>query len=172
VSWSRALTFIGLTWAVLVVRASLSAFLPWPAVSADLSLLVVLYLGFFGRGGAAAFVGVALALGYLTDLSSGAPRGLHALTLALVMLVARGASNRLMVASVWQVLVVTLATALGHGALVVALTSSMYLGDAGQALWLVPLTATVTCLLAPIVFALLRRLDRRLLPDPRLGITS
>jgi rod shape-determining protein MreD len=111
---------------------------------------------------------VALAIGYLTDLQVAAPRGLHALTLVGVVLVARAASNRLMVASLWQLLVVTLVTAIGHGALVVALTASMYGGDASPALVLVPLTALATCVAAPLVFALLRALDRKLAPDPRM----
>jgi rod shape-determining protein MreD len=153
---------------LLVLEASLGSLLPWHGVAPELSLLVVLYIGFYGRGTAVTNAGLALAIGYLTDLFAVAPRGLHALTFGLVVLAARGASNRLMVASTWQVLVVTLATALGHGALVVALTSSMYQSGAAGALWLVPATACATCLVAPILFLLLKRMDRKLAPDPRM----
>ena len=171
-SFTRAIVFVVITYLVLVARATLTALLPWPAVSADLSLLIVLYLGFFGRGSTAAYVAVALVVGYLTDLVACSPRGLHALTLALFMLIARGASNRLLVANVWQTLVVTLASAIAHGALIISLTSSLYGSDAASALWLVPLTAVATCLAAPLIFPLLRRLDRKIEPDPRMRMAT
>jgi rod shape-determining protein MreD len=165
---ARGLAFLAATWLGLVLQASLGSLLPWHGVAPELSLLVILYVGFYGRGEPATNAGLALAIGYLTDLFAGAPRGLHALSFGLVVLAARGASNRLMVASTWQVLVVTLATALGHGALIVALTSSMYGDGAGGALWLVPWSAAATCVAAPFVFMILRRIDRRLAPDQRM----
>lgn len=165
---ARSLAFVVVTWLLLILQASVASLLPWHGVAPEIALLVVLYIGFYGRGAATTNAGLALALGYLTDLFAASPRGLHALTFGLVVLAARGASNRLMVASTWQVLVVTLATALGHGALIVALTSSMYGDSAAGALWLVPFTASATCLAAPIVFLLLRRIDRKLAPDPRM----
>jgi rod shape-determining protein MreD len=171
VTAARALAFVGLSWLLLILQASVASLLPWHSVAPEIALLVILYVGFYGRGSATANAGLALTIGYLTDLFSGAPRGLHALSFSLVVLAARGASHRLTVASTWQVLVVTLATALGHGALIVALTSSLYSdpgdGAAGE-LWLVPLTAAVTCLFAPPVFLLFRRVDRRLAPDTRM----
>jgi rod shape-determining protein MreD len=156
------------TWLFLLVEASVASLLPWHGVAPELALLVVLYIGFYGRGAPTGNALLALSIGYLTDLFAAAPRGLHALTFGLVVLAARGASNRLMVASTWQVLVVTLATALGHGALIVALTSSLYGENAGGALWLVPLTAFATCVAAPVVFLFLRRIDRKLAPDTRM----
>ncbi len=165
---ARAAAFVVATWLLLLVQAAVASLLPWHAVAPEVALLVVLYIGFYGQGSATANAGLALAIGYLTDLFVVSPRGLHALTFGLVVLAARGASNRLRVASTWQVLVVTLATALGHGALIVAFTSSMYGGGAGDALWLVPLTAAATCIAAPIVFLVLKRIDRRLAPDHRM----
>jgi rod shape-determining protein MreD len=168
VTAARAIAFVALSWLLLLLQASLASLLPWHGVAPEVALLVMLYIGFYGRGSALANAGLALTIGYLTDLFSAAPRGLHALTFGLVVLAARGASHRLMVASTWQVLVVTLATALGHGALIVALTSSLYGDGASGALWLVPLTAGATCFAAPIIFLLFRRVDRRLAPDTRM----
>lgn len=168
---ARAMAFIATAWLLLILQASLASLFPWHAVAPEIALLVMLYIGFYGQGSAGANAGLAITIGYLTDLFSGAPRGLHALSFGLVVLAARGASHRLMVASTWQVLVVTLATALGHGALIVALTSSLYpqSGDGATGeLWLVPLTAAATCLAAPLVFLLFRRIDRRLAPDTRM----
>jgi rod shape-determining protein MreD len=170
---ARAVAFVLLAWLLLLLQASVASLLPWHGVAPEIALLVILYIGFYGRGSPLANAGLALTIGYLTDIFSAAPRGLHALSFGLVVLAARGASHRLMVASTWQVLVVTLATALGHGALIVALTSSLYaqgpVGDgASGALWLVPLTAAATCAAAPVIFLLFRRVDRRLAPDTRM----
>jgi rod shape-determining protein MreD len=165
---ARGVVFVVASWLLVIVQSSVASLLPWHGIAPEVALLVVLYVGFYGRGSATANAGLALTIGYLADLLAASPRGLHALTFGLVVLAARGASNRLMVASTWQVLVVTLATALGHGALMVALTSSMYADGAGGTLWLVPLTAGATCLAAPLVFLILKRIDRRLAPDERM----
>jgi rod shape-determining protein MreD len=167
-SLTRALSFVGVTYLVLVVTTGLAALSPWHLPAPEVTLLIVLYLGLLGRGSVSSHAALALAIGYLADLFAGSPRGLHALTLSLVMLVARGASSRLMVSSLWQQLVVTFAAALGHGALIVALSSSIAGDDlTSSALRLAPPTALVTAAVAPLAFALLKRVDRRLAPDPR-----
>ncbi|HEY7954990.1 MAG: hypothetical protein ACHQ17_11315 [Polyangia bacterium] len=166
----RAMVFIGLAWASFVLLASFEALIPGlsPLPVPAFGLLIVLYLGLAGRATMAPLVAVALAIGYLIDLLSGSPRWLHALTLAIVMVIARGASNRLLVASRWQKALVALVAALGNGALLVVLAAppewptSEVLG----LLRVIPSTALVTALLAPFVFALLGRLDRKLAPPP------
>jgi len=168
VTAARAIAFVATTWLLLLLQASLASLLPWHGVAPEIALLCILYIGFYGGATPTANAGLALTIGYVTDLFAGAPRGLHALTFGLVILAARGASHRLMVASTWQVLVVTLATALGHGALIVALTSSLYGDGASRELWLVPLSAAATCIAAPFVFLLFRRIDRKLAPDTRM----
>ncbi len=56
--------------------------------------------------------------------------------------------------------------ALAHGLFALAISSSLYGGDAATALRLVPTTAVTTALVAPLAFHWLGRLDRRLAPDP------
>jgi rod shape-determining protein MreD len=124
----------------------------------------VLYLGLRGRGASSQLVVVALACGYLADLFAGSPRGLESLSLAIVVLLARGASNRLMVVSSWQVIAVAAAGALLHS-LCVFLLSSMYAESLGV-LRVAPKVALFTGLLAAPLFALFRRVDRRFLTDP------
>jgi rod shape-determining protein MreD len=166
VTAGRGLIFILVGYAALVVTGALMTVVPWHLVP-EVTLLVVLYLGLGGRGAPSGFVGVALVLGWLTDLFSGAPRGLHALSLGLLMIAARGVSNRLLVATRWQVLLVTWIAAIGHGALLILLASPLYEGELWRALRRVPLSTAVTALCAPLVFGLLTRLDRKLAPDPR-----
>jgi rod shape-determining protein MreD len=166
-TFSRGTMFVALGWAALIATASLAAILRLQVVVPDLCLLIVLYLGLVGRGTAPSLVGIALVLGYLQDLFSGSPRGLHALAMGAVMVVARAASSRLLVSSMWQQVLVTFLAALVHGALVLALSAPMYDGEAMQSLRLIPTTALFTAALAPLLFALFRRIDRRLQPDPR-----
>jgi hypothetical protein len=182
VSFPRAVVMVLATYVGLVVTSSLQALLPWRVPTPEVALLVVLYLGLGVRppvaggsvsraaglsGTAPAHVGVALLLGYLADLFAGAPKGLDALGLGVTMVVARAASTRLDVATPWHTLVIAAVAAVGHALFLLALSSTLYGGEALVALPLVASTAITTALAAPLVFALLLRLDRRLSPDPR-----
>ncbi|HUQ02583.1 MAG TPA: rod shape-determining protein MreD [Kofleriaceae bacterium] len=166
-TWSRGAAFVALAYVALIVAATLQALAPFHLPLPELGLLVVLYLGLTGRAGAISHVVVALVIGYLSDLFAGSPRGLHALTFGVVMIVARSASSRLMVNSRWQEIVVALFASLAHGALLVAVAAPMYSGDALSSLRLLPMTGLATALSAPFALALFRRLDKRLAPDPR-----
>ncbi|MDB4970587.1 MAG: hypothetical protein JWN44_6276 [Myxococcales bacterium] len=166
-SAQRATVMILAVYVGLIVTSSLQALLPWRMSTPEVALLVVLYLGLGGRGTAPTHIAVALVLGYLADLFAGSPKGLQALTLGVGMVLARAASSRLDVATPWHTMVIALVATAAHGLLLVAISSSLYQGDATSALGLVPTTAVATALVAPFAFALLRRLDRRLQPDPR-----
>jgi cell shape-determining protein MreD len=181
-SFPRAVVMVLATYVGLILTSSLQALLPWRLPTPELPLLVVLYLGLgirpavagggVGRTGAVpgtapAHVGVALVLGYLADLFAGAPKGLDALALGVFMVAARAASSRLDVATPWHTLVIAAATAVAHGLLLLALSSTLYGGEALVALPLILTTSITTALIAPLLFALLARLDRRLQPDPR-----
>jgi rod shape-determining protein MreD len=167
VNAQRAIVMILATYVGLIVTSSLQALSPWRLPTPEVALLVVLYLGLGGRGTAPTHVGVALVLGYIADLFAGSPKGLQSLTLAVAMVLARAASSRLDVATPWHTMVIALVATCAHGLLLIAISSSMYAGEPSVALRLVPTTAIATALVAPLAFALLRRVDRRLQPDPR-----
>jgi rod shape-determining protein MreD len=167
VTGGRALAFVGLGYLALVLTASLGALSPWRVPMPEVALLIVIYLGLVDRGSLVGLAVVALVLGYFADLLGGAPRGLHALSLGLMLVGTRAASSRLLVSSVWQVMVVAFVAALAHGVLVVALAAPMYEGSAVAALAIAPWVALATSALSPFVFAFCRRVDRRLVPDTR-----
>jgi rod shape-determining protein MreD len=167
VSAQRAIVMILTVYVGLVVTSSLQALSPWHLPTPEVALLVILYLGLGGRGTAPTHVAVALIIGYLADLFAGSPKGLSSLTLAIAMVLARAASSRLDVATPWHTMVIALVATAAHGLVLLAISSSMYQGDATSALRLVPTTSIVTALVAPFAFALLQRIDRRLQPDPR-----
>ena len=84
--------------------------------------------------------------------SPGSPKGLESLTLGVAMVLARAASSRLDVATPWHTMVIALVAALAHGVLQLAISSSLYAGDATAALRLVPTTRSTTALVAPLGF--------------------
>ena len=165
-SAQRAIVMILAVYVGLIVTSSLQALSPWRVPTPEVALLVVLYLGLGGRGTAPGSVAVALVIGYLADLFAGSPKGLESLTLGVAMMLARAASSRLDVATPWHTMVIALVAAVAHGLLQLAISSSLYAGDASAALRLVPTTALTTALVAPLCFHWLSRLDRRLAPDP------
>jgi rod shape-determining protein MreD len=163
----RVAAFILLGYALMVLVSAVGALSPIRLPLPEVGLLVVLYLGLTARGPLPTHVGVALLLGYLTDVLSGAPRGLHALSLAATMLIARGAASRLLVARRWQEVLVTLLASLGHGLVVAALIMSpdgapSWSAGWGERLAALPGPAIVSAVTAPLFFALALRLDRRL----------
>lgn len=166
-SGRRAVVFTLVTWLGLIVTSSLQELSPWRVATPEIALLVVLYLGLGGRGTTAGHVAVALCIGYLADLFAGAPKGLESLTLGVAMVLARAMSSRLDVATPWHTLVIAAVAALGHALVLLGLSSTMYGGDATAALRLVPSTVVTTAVVAPFVFSLLLRVDRKLVPDPR-----
>jgi rod shape-determining protein MreD len=162
----RVAAFILVGYALLVLVSALGALLPVHLPRPEVGLLVVLYLGLSARGPLPTHLGVALLLGYLTDVLAGAPRGLHALSLAAMMVIARGASSRLLVARRWQEILVTFLASLGHGLLVASLVASpgasIWAPSFSERLRALPGPAIATALVAPIFFAFALRLDRRL----------
>lgn len=163
----RVIVIVLAAYASLIVIASVQALLPWPIPTPEVMLLFVLYLGLGGRGSASSTVAVALLLGYLADLFSGAPKGLHALTLAVAMLLARGASSRILITAVWHTLAIAFGATVAHSIVLIALSAQLYGDEPLAALRVIPTTALTTALIAPFVFVLLKKLDRRLQPDPR-----
>jgi rod shape-determining protein MreD len=166
-SGKRAVTFIAVGYVALILTASVQTLSPWHCPTPEVMLLIVLYLGLSGRGSVVAHVGLALVLGYLTDLFAASPSGLHSLSLAICMLLARAASARLLVIASWQTIGVAALGALVHSLLLLLFSSTMYGDRALSALGIVPMTVVATAFVAPFAFAVLRKVDRRLAPLSR-----
>ena len=165
---ARALAFALCAWAALVIVSSLEAALPVAVPTPDVVLLVVLFVGLSARGRIASVCALALVLGWFADLFSGAPKGLHMVAYALIGLAARGASARILVRGPSLVAATALFFALVEGALVVGLRTSLSPQLGWGSLRQVPLAALATAIVAPFVFRMLARLDRRFTRDPRL----
>ena len=132
--------------------------LPMPS----LAVLVTLYLALGVRGSPSAGAAAAGALGYVTDLLSGAPKGTHMLALLLVYFLIRAFSSRLYVQGRLSQIAVTFAATLFASLVVVAVHVALPPRGSWSTLVLAPIEAGVTAAFAPLAFSLLWRLDRRL----------
>ena len=189
-SLSRAIGLLIAAYLGLVVATAFSA-LSWRPLP-DVPFLVALYAGLHcrpfassGDGSSAllslrnarpeSMAGFGAVLGYLADVVEGSPAGLHALGLAVSVLLLRAVSIRLLVRGVGAVMLVALLSLIGYRlllSLVYLLFSALFAAPGST---LAPLSdlssllgeAIVTAVVAPLVFAVLSRLDRHVWGDPR-----
>ncbi len=143
---------------------ALSAWLPWlrNLPMPNLAVLVTLYLALAVRDKPSAGAAGAAAIGYLTDLLSGAPKGTHILSLLLVYFAIRGMSSRLYVRGRLSQIGVAFLAALFHAMTVVAIHVALPPRGQWSTLAYAPVEAGMTGAVAPLIFYLFWRLDRRL----------
>jgi rod shape-determining protein MreD len=168
----RFVAVLAVGWFGLMAVATALAVVPlgWGARLAgpDVVLAVLLYVGLQAREGPIAAASLASLLGYLADLFGGAPKGLYMIAYVVALLVARAASARLLVRGQLVVALVAFFYTLGFGLLVALLRVSFEPEVGWGALRQLPSQAAATALVAPLVFRVLGRLDRRFVRDPRL----
>lgn len=166
----RYIIFIAVAWVGLVLTAALQSVSPlWRIPGPDIVLLVVVYVALSARGEIVGVCGLAMLLGYFADLFAGSPKGVHVMAYALLGLTARMASSRLLVrGGIFTALVCGL-FALGFGFAPIVLRHWLMpdLTLSARTLLPVPLAALSTAAFAPLVFRLLRRIDRIFTRDPR-----
>lgn len=175
---ARALGLLAVAYLGLLLFAALPTLFPGLLPMPDVSLLVTLHAGLSCRlpGGAtvtmrdpgpAAVAAFGVCLGYLTDLLGGGPKGLHALGLALLMLLLRGAATRLLVRGWVLVMAFVFVAAVLFGVLLYGLRAWAEPGESLLPLRALVYQALATALCAPLLFSLLRRVDARVWHDPR-----
>lgn len=128
----------------------------------NLSVLVTLYLALGVRGSHSTGAATAAAMGYVTDLLTGAPKGTHILSLLVLYFLVRAFSSRLYVQGRLSQMGVTFAGTLLCSFLVVATHVALPPRGSWSTLTQAPIEAGITAALAPLAFFLLWRVDRRL----------
>ena len=167
----RALAYLVAGWLGLLCVASISSMMPaprlwFPFLAPNLALLVVLFVGLSGRATFAGVVVIACALGYLGDLVSGAPKGVHMSAFALVAMAVRASQRVLVRGALATAIVAGTFTGL-CGLLVIGLRAAVGLGVGFGLLRRVPYEALSTALVAPLAFRGLGRLERLLSREVR-----
>jgi rod shape-determining protein MreD len=162
---SIATLLVGLL--LLLLQSTVMEFAPIHLVTPSLGLLVVLYLGMAPlkwAPGAATVVG--FCLGYLFDLVSGAPRGVHAFVFLCMALIARTLAWRLAVRGIVLKAAVSFVASMIAAFLIVVVRAQISPESGYGGLRQAPLEALLTAAFGPPVLWLLSRLDGRL--DPAL----
>jgi len=163
----RSITTLAVGLLLLLLQSTVMEFAPVHLVTPSLGLLVVLYVGMAPlkwTPGAAVVVG--FCMGYLFDLVSGAPRGVHAFVFVNVALIARMLAWRLAVRGVVLKAATSFVASIIAAFLIVVVRAQISPESGYGGLRQAPLEALLTAAFGPPVLWLLARLDGRL--DPAL----
>jgi rod shape-determining protein MreD len=158
----RSLLTLFVAYVLLVLQSTVLELAPVHVAAPSLGLLVVLYVAVSGKWTISSASIVALCTGYLLDLVSGAPQGVHALVFILMAIFARALSTRVAVQGIVLSAAVSFVASLLASVLVVIVrarvTPESGYGDLKDA----PLEALLTGVAGPFVMGLLRRIDGKL----------
>ncbi len=158
----RALLTLSFALALLLVQSVLLQLLPVSLPTPAFGVLVAMHVGLSSRWTVSSSVVVGFCLGYLFDLVSGTPRGTHALVYSVLALTTALLGPRLTVRGFFLRTATGLIVTLAGGLLVAAVRLLAGSGSPAGGFRIVLLDAALTAALAPLVLALLDRLDGRL----------
>jgi rod shape-determining protein MreD len=160
----RALLVIALCLAAAILESVLPFVFHMSAARADILLVVVLYLALNDEviPGAA----LSLAAGYISDITSATPSCLYAFLAVFTFAAVRIGGNAVKTDGGPQSMAVAFAASLIHSTLAAVLFYFVAPGSEGLVLKFSPLiwSAVATAAVAPLVFSVLRRLDKGFVP--------
>ncbi len=160
----RPVATLAVAFLLLLLQSMVLEFAPAPMVAPSLGLLVVLHVGLSAKWSISSAALVGFCTGYLFDLVSGAPRGLHAFVFILMVLFARVLAARLAVRG-FVLKAATSFVASLVAALLIVLVRAVVSPEGGYGgLRQASLEALLTGFFGPPVLWLLARLDGRLDP--------
>lgn len=167
----RSAATIAVALVLILLQSTLIEFMPIQMATPACGLLVVLHLGLSGGWTISSAALVAFSIGYLFDLVSGAPRGVHAFAYVVLVLFARAASVRLAVRGVILKAAIAFVASLVAALLVVVLRAQVSVETGYGGLSHAPFEALLTGVFAPLVLWLLARINGRLDPErARVGL--
>ena len=158
----RSLLTLLVAYILLVLQSTVLELAPVRMAAPSLGLLVVLYVGVSGKWALSSASIVALCTGYLLDLVSGAPQGVHALVFILIVIFARALSTRVAVQGIVLSAAVSFVASLLASVLVIIVRARVTPEGGYGGLKDAPLEALLTAGAGPIVMGLLRRIDGKL----------
>jgi len=160
----RSVLVFGICLAASILESVFPFVFRLSAARADLLLVVVLYLALNDE----VIPGAALSLGagYLSDLTSATPSCLYTVLAVLTFAVVRIGGNAVKTDGGFQSMAVAFVASLVHSTLAAVLFYFVSPGSEGLVLQFPPLlwSAVATAAVAPLVFSVLRRLDKGFVP--------
>jgi rod shape-determining protein MreD len=158
----RSLVTLVVAYLLLILQSTVQELAPVRMPAPSLGLLVVLYVGLSPKWAISSASVVALCTGYLLDLVSGAPQGVHALVFVLMVVMARGLSTRVAVQGVLLSAATAFVASLVAAFLVVLVRAQVSPEGGYGGLRQAPVEALLTGVCGPVVLGLLRRIDGKL----------
>jgi rod shape-determining protein MreD len=155
----RSLLTLLVAYILLVLQSTVLELAPVRMAAPSLGLLVVLYVGVSSKWAISSASIVALCTGYLLDLVSGAPQGVHALVFILICIFARALSTRVAVQGIVLSAAVSFVASLLASVLVIIVRARVAPEGGYGGLRDAPLEALLTGIAGPFVMGLLRRID-------------
>ena len=158
----RSAATLTVAYLLLILQSTVLELAPVRMAAPSLGLLVILHVGLSSKWAISSAAVVALATGYLLDLVSGAPQGVHALVFIVMAVLARALSTRVAVQGIVLSAATSFVAALIAAALVVMVRAQVAPEGGYGGLRQVPLEALLTGAAGPLVLGLLRRIDGKL----------
>ena len=155
----RSAVTLTIAFLLLILQSTVLELAPVHLAAPSLGLLVVLHVGLSPKWTVSSAAVVSFITGYLFDLVSGAPQGLHAFVFVLMSLCARVLNTRVAV----QGIVLSAATSFVASflsAFLIVIVRAQVAPEGGYGgLRHAPVEALLTGLAGPIVLGLFRRID-------------
>jgi rod shape-determining protein MreD len=157
---------------LLILQSTVLELAPVRMAAPSLGLLVVLHVGFSSKWSISSAAVVAFVTGYLLDLVSGAPQGVHALVFVVMCVCARILGTRILVSGIVMSAAASFVASL-LGAVMIVIVRAQVSPEGGfGGLRQAPLEALLTGFAGPFVLGLLRRIDGKVdAARSRVGLT-
>ena len=147
---------------LLILQSTVLELAPVRMAAPSLGLLVVMHVGLSSKWSISSAAIVAFATGYLLDLVSGAPQGVHALVFVLMAIFARALATRVAVTGIVMAAASSFVASL-LAALLIVIVRAQVAPEGGYAgLRQAPVEALLTAFFGPFVLGLLRRIDGKI----------
>jgi len=157
---------------LLILQSTVLELAPVHMAVPSFGLLVVLHVGLSPKWTLSSSAVIAFATGYLFDLVSGAPQGVHAFVFTLMALFARALTRRVAVNGIVLGAATSFVASLLASFLIVVVRAQVAPEGGYGGLRQAPLEAVLTGIFGPLVLSLFRRLDGRVdTARSRVGLT-
>jgi rod shape-determining protein MreD len=155
----RSAVTLTVAYLLLILQSTVLELAPVHMVTPSLGLLVVLHVGLSSKWTISSAAVVSFVTGYLFDLVSGAPQGVHAFVFVLMALFARLLTTRVAVQGIVLSAATSFVASLLASLLIVLVRAQVAPEGGYGGLRQAPLEALFTGFVGPIVLGLFRHID-------------
>ena len=160
----RSVATIAIAMILILLQATVLELAPVHIVTPSFGILVVLHAALSPKWSLSGVAVVSFCIGYLFDLLSGAPLGVHAFVFTVMSQFARMLSARLVVRGMFLTATTAFVASLLAGILIIVVRAQVDPGGGYAGLALTPIEGLLTAIFAPPLLWLLSHVEGRLDP--------